>query len=115
MKVEEEIKELREKNEALELLVQAQADMIDKLRAELASRDSTTSHSPPAQDGPRQRAQRKKRKRKPSGKTRGGQPGHDPHTRSMAPPEDVDETIVCAPYSESLKKKPARRRVVREE
>lgn len=97
MNVEEEIKELREKNKALELLVQAQADMIDKLRAELDSRDSTTSHSPPSQDGPKQRAKRKKRKRKPSGKKRGGQPGHDPHSRTMAPPEDIDETVYCAP------------------
>ena len=72
MNVEEEIKELREKNKALELLVQAQADMIDKLRAELDSRDSTTSHSPPSQDGFKQRAKRKKRKRKPYDPRKGG-------------------------------------------
>ena len=99
MDVEKEIQELREKNQVLERLVQQQAELIEQLRAELASRDSSTSHSPPSQDSPKARAKRKKKNetRKKSSRKRGGQPGHKGHHRQMAPPERVDEFITCTP------------------
>ena len=79
MDLEVEIKELRERNKQLEELVKLQLEMIEKLRAELAGRNSSTSHSPPSQDSPKQRAIRRdkrKKKRKASNLKRGAQPGH---------------------------------------
>ena len=100
MDLEAQIREQRERIKQLEELVKLQLEMIEKLRAELAGRNSSTSHSPPSQDSPKQRAVRRdkrKKKRKASNLKRGAQPGHPLHTRQLAPPERVDELIICVP------------------
>lgn len=69
---------------------------IAELEAELArlrgetSKSSRNSSKPPSSDSPAQRAERTK---KPgSGRTPGGQPGHEGHQRALLPPEKVDRT-----------------------
>ena len=102
MDAEAQIREQRERIEQLEALVKTQVEMIEKLRAQLEGRNSSTSHSPPSQDSPKQRAIRRKKgkkRRKPSNLKRGAQPGHQPHTRELEPFERVDELLTCVPES----------------
>jgi transposase len=57
--------------------------------------DSTNSSKPPSTDPPKTRAQR--RTRKPSGKSQGGQPGHDGHHRALLDESQVDHLIDYLP------------------
>src|SRR4051794_39645960 len=85
--------------EVLRLLA-ALLDRVEKLEAEnrdLKARlglNSSNSSKPPSTDLPN-------RKRKPpvppSGRTRGGQPGHRRHGRPLVPPDQVDEVVDCRP------------------
>ena len=49
---------------------------------------------PPSSDGPQVK---RKPPRAPSGRKRGGQPGHPVHQRALLPPGQVDEVVVREP------------------
>ena len=51
--------------------------------------NSSNSNQPPSKDTPEQRRDREKSP--PSGRKRGGQPGHKPQRREMLPPEKVSQ------------------------
>lgn len=61
---------------------------------ELCRRSSRNSSQPPSGDGPAKPAVRK---RIPSGRKRGGQPGHKKNERKLVPPDEVDEHHDCIP------------------
>lgn len=84
----------------LEALVAEQAEQIAELaeqNAELLRRlgeDSGNSNKPPSSDPPANRAARRAKKKAGKDKKkrkRGGQPGHKGASRTLVPPEDVDE------------------------
>src|SRR5206468_4188283 len=89
----------RTPSEVLRLLAEL-LDRVEQLEAEnrdLKARlglNSTNSSKPPSTDPPT-------RKRKPpvppSGRKRGGQPGHRRHDRPLVPPAHVDEVVECRP------------------
>lgn len=56
--------------------------------------NSTNSHKPPSSDFP---GAKRKPPAPPTGKKRGGQPGHRKAQRQLVPPEKVRETFVCKP------------------
>jgi transposase len=58
--------------------------------------DSSNSSKPPSSDpiGVKRRPPRR-----PSGRRRGGQPGHERHTRAIVPPERLDAVVECRPAS----------------
>ena len=70
---------------ALEATVQ---DLIERIQ-----QDSRTSSRPPSSDPP----ERQRPRRPPSGRRRGGQPGHPGQTRMLLPVEDVDLVIPLKP------------------
>src|SRR4051795_2075161 len=70
----------------LATLRQQVADLTARL-----GQDSQNSSKPPSTDGP---AVKRRPPREPSGRRRGGQPGHPPHRRPLLPP---DEEIPCQP------------------
>lgn len=75
--------------EGLELAVAALQERVRELEARLAQ-NSTNSSQPPSSDGPGVVREPKK----PTGKKRGGQPGHKGHHRQVLPPQRVDEVLV---------------------
>jgi len=77
------IRELRKFNE--QLAAQNQ-ELLDRL-----SRDSGNSSRPPSSDAPW--SKRRQRRRPPSDKKQGAQPGHPGKTRKLADEKDVDEII----------------------
>ena len=88
--LEQQLKELQISNEQLE---------------EKANRNSKNSHSPPASDSPKVENTKKK---KPTGKKRGGQPGHTGHSRPLYPVEECESVTdhypeTCACCGEELK------------
>ncbi len=69
--------------------VTAQVAALQALVADLEARlgqDSSNSSKPPSSDGPHVKPAPP---RTPSGKTRGGQPGHPKHERTILPPDEV--------------------------
>ena len=60
---------------------------------ERVQQDSRTSSRPPSSDPP----ERERPRRQPSGRCRGGQPGHPGQTRMLVPVEDVDVMIPLKP------------------
>lgn len=86
MQLERENAALREENAALKNRV---ADLETKL-----GQNSTNSSKPPSSDPP---GTRPPSTRPSSGKKRGGQPGHEPHTRNLLPPEMVTARTECVP------------------
>ena len=82
-----EIAELRRVIEQQAAVIERQRAEIERLKAR-KPKTSRTSSKPPSTDGPWTKRYSKK---KPSGKKRGGQPGHKGAQREATPPEDVDE------------------------
>lgn len=70
----------------LEAALDKALDRIAALEARLGE-NSSNSNQPPSKDTPEQR--RNRDKGQPSGRKRGGQPGHKPQRREMLPPEKV--------------------------
>ena len=75
-------------------VVRALHQRLSKLEEQLQL-NSDNSSQPPASDKPRH--QREKKGKLPSGKQRGGQPGHKGQTRPLVPPEGVSEYRVYKP------------------
>src|SRR5690554_5687529 len=69
-------------------LVRDLAVRVEELEDQLA-RDSGNSSQPPSQDGPKQRAERKRKK--PTGRKKGAQPGQKKHQRELLPQDQVDK------------------------
>lgn len=69
-------------------LVRDLSARVEELEDQLA-RDSGNSSQPPSQDTPKQRAERKKKK--PSGRKQGAQPGHPKHQRALVPEDQVNQ------------------------
>src|SRR5215813_10608954 len=63
---------------------------------ERLGQNSRNSSRPPSSDGPHVK---RKPPRTPSGRKRGGQPGHPVHQRTLLPVEEVDEVVECRPQS----------------
>ena len=80
----------------LERVIAAQQETIERLAARVAelearlAQNSSNSGKPPSSDPPGERGERPKPK--PSGRKRGGQPGHKGHRREPLPPEAVTAT-----------------------
>lgn len=84
---------LRTRNAALEAQVSGLRAEVRDLRARLGP-DSSHSSRSPSSDPPRAPAQRRA---SPSGRKRGGQPGHHGSFRLLLRVEQVDEVVVVAP------------------
>jgi transposase len=85
--------ELAEENRALKAQVAELLARVAELEAKLGM-NSRNSSKPPSSDPPNVAA---RPKRKPSGRKRGGQPGHKGTTRSLLPPEKVTRTVDLRP------------------
>src|SRR5512135_2457884 len=76
------------------------AGVIDQLEQRIAdleerlNQNSTNSSKPPSSDPP---SVKRRPPAVPSGKRRGGQPGHRRHTRTLVPPDQVHEAFDCKP------------------
>jgi transposase len=77
---------------ALEARVAALEATVQEL-LERVQQNSRTSSRPPSSDPP----ERERPRRQPSGRRRGGQPGHPGQTRTLVPVEDVDVMIPLKP------------------
>jgi transposase len=84
---------LRAENAALKAQLGAALARIAALEARLGM-NSRNSSKPPSSDPPNVAA---RPKRKPSGRKRGGQPGHKGTTRSLLPPEKVTRIVDLRP------------------
>ena len=87
------MKELRERVNDLLGVIERQGVEIKRLKARKPT-TSRNSSKPPSSDNP---FVSRPSKRMPSGKKRGGQPGHLGKGRYQAAPEDVDEVKVVKP------------------
>jgi transposase len=116
------VSSIEERLARLEHLVDTQAARIAALEAENAElrrrlgENSSNSNKPPSTDSPADRATRPKDP--PSGKPRGGQPGHKGHNRTFLPPTSSEDCfpIECRRCGEKLSKRrdrnPIRHQVV---
>jgi transposase len=91
---DDEIAELRRLVAELRAELAAARAEIAKLK-EALGQSSKNSSKPPSSDGPAARAERKKKP--PTGRKPGGQPGHEGHGRALVPPEKVTTRVVCKP------------------
>jgi transposase len=80
--------------ESQALIVALQAELRE-LRARLGQ-DSSNSSRPPSSDPPQAPA-KAKRQQSPTGRQRGGQPGHPGHFRALLPVDQVDQVVAVAP------------------
>src|SRR3954453_15598716 len=78
---------------AVTALVQSFERRIAALEERL-NKNSTNSSRPPSSDPP---SVKRRPPSTPSGKKRGGQPGHARHARPLVPPEAVRQIIQCKP------------------
>lgn len=93
MELAAEVAELRRENVELRTLVVSMQERIRELEERLGQ-NSRNSSKPPSSDGPHMKSPPKRRRSK---RQRGGQVGHQGHSRAMVPPEQVDEMIPCVP------------------
>ena len=108
--------ELLEENAALKAQVAEFLARVAELEAKLGM-NSRNSSKPPSSDPPNVAARPKKM---PSGRNRGGQPGHKGATRSLLPPDEVDRIVElrpgrcdrCAAELHGDDPKPRRRQVI---
>ncbi|MDO8615547.1 MAG: IS66 family transposase [Dehalococcoidia bacterium] len=105
---------LRSSNAALEATVAQLESEVQELRVRLGQ-DSLNSSRPPSSDLPQAAAKRKQRKRTPSSRKRGGQPGHPGSFRGLLPLQQVDRVVVvapevCGPCGQPFPSTPPRRR-----
>src|SRR5437867_3489522 len=77
----------------LEAQVAGRQGEVRELKAQL-NQTSQNSSRPPSSDGPQVK---RKPPQPPSGRRRGGQPGHPPHQHALVPVEQVDAVIECKP------------------
>lgn len=79
----------------LKALVAKLLARVSELEAEVASlrQNSSNSSKPPSTDPPGA----PRREDKPTGRSRGGQPGHAHHRRELLPPEQVSEVVDLVP------------------
>lgn len=89
--VEEQAKLVEEQAKQLE----EQAKKIDELTRQV-NKNSSNSHKPPSSDALGKRRSIRKAK-KPSGKKRGGQPGHKGHSRAMIAADQIDVVVDIFP------------------
>jgi transposase len=88
------------RNAELEAALVARDEMIAQLHEQIRllqerlAQNSRNSSRPPSSDGPNVKLPPKRRKSK---RQRGGQPGHQGHSRSLVPVDQVDEIIPCVP------------------
>jgi len=82
-----EVNRLKQHNQVL-------TDKVRELTARL-NQDSSNSSKPPSSDKP----WKERRPTKPTGRSRGGQPGHEGKTREPFPPDQVDFTVPVVPTS----------------
>jgi transposase len=73
--------------------IEALEDEVAELKRRLGQTPENSSR-PPSTEHPHAKT---KSRKKPSGRKRGGQPGHERHQRSLVPPEQVTETVVLRP------------------
>jgi len=78
---------------AVSALVQSLEGRIAELEQRL-NQNSTNSSKPPSSDPP---SVKRRPPASPSGKKRGGQPGHRHHPRALVPPEQLRQVIECKP------------------
>lgn len=77
--------------------VRARLEFLERRIAELERRlntNSTNSSRPPSSDPP---SVKRPPRGRPTGKKRGGQPGHRHHRRALVPPEGLRQVIDCKP------------------
>ncbi len=86
--VQEYIRTLEARLAALETTVQ---QLLGRLQ-----QDSRNSSRPPSSDAPQARPHRPRRV--PSGRKRGGQPGHQGQSRALVPIEEVETVVPVKPY-----------------
>jgi transposase len=82
------VEELTQRNEELIQRVEELTRQVNK--------NSSNSNKPPSSDGLSERQSIRKQKR-PTGRKRGGQPGHQGHYRGMVPPDQVDAVVDVFP------------------
>ena len=87
----EDYEKLKRENEALKARVRELEALVKKLASQLRM-DSSNSSLPPSAD-----FLRRKLLRKPTGRKRGGQPGHPGATRPLFPPAEVDHVVRLSP------------------
>lgn len=88
-------RQLSERDARILALEKQVTELEERIRA-----NSSNSGQPPSSDTPAERDARRQRaisRREPSGKKRGGQPGHKGHRRQMYEPDQVSAVVVCAP------------------
>ncbi len=79
--------------EAMQLQIDALQDEVRSLKDRLDSNSRNSSEAPVHRPDPPQATAAQD----PSGKKRGGQPGHKRATRPLVPPEQLADTITCKP------------------
>ena len=84
---------MRHQNQAMQRQIEALQQEVQTLKDRLGS-NSRNSSKPPSTDPLHLKRQPPK---PPSGKKRGGQPGHQRATRPLVPPEQLADTVTCKP------------------
>lgn len=84
---------LRAVLDAMQARVAALEERVRELEARLGQ-DSSNSSRPPSSDPIHLK---RRPPRRPSGRRRGGQPGHQRHLRAIVPPERLDAVVECRP------------------
>lgn len=90
---DDRIKELEAQLRVQQATIEALHARVRELEAQLAQSSGNSSRPPSADPPGAPPPARPKR----TGRRRGGQPGHDPHTRTLLPPDQVTQTHILKP------------------